>query len=159
MAGGLAHNFNNALAAILGSLEMARRKIDTPEKIKPYLETATKASIRSRDLVSQLLTYCRREAVTRRPTDLATVTTEALKLLDLTLSPQITLKHNLHAGQGMMIEADPNQIKQALLTLCNNAVQAMENKGSLLIQLNKTELTAADIPAQYSNCSPGPFFR
>jgi PAS domain S-box-containing protein len=159
MAGGLAHNFNNALAVILGSLEMAKRKIKQPEKVKGYVETATKASLHSCNLVSQILTYCRQETIKRGTTDLCTAVAETLKLLHVTLPPTITLNYHIPPERKLMVHADPNQIQQALLNLCNNAVQAMEEDGTLNIHLKKVDLQQQEIPAHYKNCSSGQFIQ
>lgn len=157
MAGGLAHNFNNALAVILGSLEMAKRKITQPEKVNGYIETATKASIHSRNLVSQILTYCRQDTIKRGTTDLCDVVAETLKLLHVTLPPAITLNYNVRPEEQLMVHADKNQVQQALLNLCNNAVQAMNEEGKLHIHLEKVDIQQHEIPVHYKNCTAGSF--
>jgi len=159
MAGGLAHNFNNALAVILGSLEMAKRKITQPEKVTGYIETATKASLHSRNLVSQILTYCRQDTIKRGTTDLCTVIAETLKLLHVTLPPTITLNYNVRPEEKLMVHADSNQIQQALLNLCNNAVQAMNEEGKLQIHLEKVDVQQYEIPVHYKNCTSGSFIK
>lgn len=156
LAGGIAHNFNNSLAAIIGSLEMARRKLDQPEKVAHYLESATKAGLRSRDLVSQILKYSRRQEQENNIIDLDQVIEETLTLVRSTLPATTELVYRPAAG--LHIKADPNQIQEALLNLCNNAVQAMEEEGRLEILLDPAELRSADIPAG-SETRPGAYAR
>ncbi len=149
MAGGIAHNFNNALAAILGSLEMAKRRLDNPGKLLHYIDTATKAALRSRDLVSQILTYSRQDASQRGPTNIALVVEETLNLIQSTLPATIELKASNDLIKGVEIIADSSQIQEALLNLCNNAVHAMDEKGTLSIHLSMAELKHRDLPADY----------
>lgn len=158
MAGGIAHNFNNNLSAILGNLEMAKRKIDEPQKTQGFLDKATKASLRARDLVLQILTYSRQDASRRETIDLSLVTEETLDLLQSTLPTSVTLDYQSPPTGTMMIYAEPSRMQEALINLCNNAVQAMDEKGRLEIRLEQVELTQNDIPAQY-NCSPGPYIQ
>lgn len=156
LAAGIAHNFNNTLAAIIGSLEMAKRKIEQPAQVLKYLETASKASLRSRDLVSQILKYSRREDHDHGPIDLSLVVEETLNLVRPTLPATTELKYR--SGQSFFIQADSNQLQEALLNLCNNAVQAMEEVGDLSIELDHVELRPEDIPP-HSECRPGTYVR
>lgn len=156
MAGGIAHNFNNTLAAILGSLEMAKRKQGQPQKLQTYLDTATTAALRSRDLVAQVLTYSRQSENRHVATDITLVIEETLNLLKLTLPTTTTLEFEDRLRSKTLIEADPNQIQEALLNLCNNAVHAMEENGTLLVRTESVELAKSDIPAQF-NRPAGPY--
>lgn len=155
LAGGVAHNFNNTLAAIIGSLELARLKVNHPEEVLRYLHIAAQASLRSRDLVSQILTYSRQGIDRKGPIDLSLITEETLNLLRSTLPATITLKFQLTASENTTIQADPSRVQEALLNLCNNAVQAMDEVGELEIQLARVELEQQDIPAEYPTCRPG----
>lgn len=156
MAGGIAHNFNNSLSVILGSLELARMKVKQPDKVLEFLNTAAKASIHARDLVKQILSYSRRDLGKKSSTDLALVTEETMKLLRSTLPTTVKVDVQYDPKIPMMILADAGQIQETLINLCNNAVQAMNEEGLLKIQLLQVEIKEAEIPAQY-DCSPGAY--
>lgn len=147
MAGGVAHNFNNSLAVIMGSLEMAQRKQSVPEKFESYIENARVATKRSRDLVSQILTYARKGDNKIVPIILGQVVDETQQLLHLTLPATVNLvyKPSLTA-HALKIEADASQIQEILLNLCNNSVHAMDEVGDLDIQLESVILEPQDIP-------------
>ncbi len=151
MAGGIAHNFNNNLAIILGNLEMAVRKQADPEALAKYLNNARIAVLRSRDLVAQILTYSHQGRKELGAVDICIVINETLNLLKSTLPASIRLLH-LSSSQSLIVNADPGQIQEALINLCNNAVCAMNEKGTLKIALERVELQACDIPAR---CSSG----
>ncbi|WP_321389758.1 PAS domain S-box protein [uncultured Desulfuromusa sp.] len=158
MAGGIAHNFNNSLAIILGSLEMAQRKFDEPEKAITFIENAQIAALRSRDLVSQIMVYSRKGISEKDKLTLTTVVDEIQKLISPTLPTTINLNISISPkASEQRVHADPSRIQEALLNLCNNAVQAMDEKGDLTITLEEVTLQQQDIPVQHQNCRPGTY--
>ena len=159
MAGGIAHNFNNSLAIVLGNLEMAQRKFADPERIRQYLENARTAVLRSRDLVNQIMTYSRKGVHDRHTVHLPLILDETLKLLRSTSPATIELSGSLALDdETMVISADPGRIQEALINLYTNAVHAIDEQGEIRISLRSVALTAQDIPARYE-CSPGRYAR
>ena len=155
MAGGVAHNFNNSLAIILGNLEMAKRRFSDPDKAHQYLDNAQKAVLLSRDLIQQILTYSRKGTHKKITIKLATMVNDVLNLLRSTIPSSIKLEFSSSDQElPSMILADPSQIHEVILNLCANAVHAMNEKGILNISVTEIDLKMADIPAQY-NCRPG----
>lgn len=155
MAGGIAHNFNNSLAIILGNLEMAKRRSSDPDKVRQYLDNAQKAILLSRDLVQQILTYSRKGSHKKITIQLSAMVDDVLNLLRSTIPSTIELEFSTSdKQQPSMILADPSQIHEVVLNLCANAVHAMNEKGILTITVTAIDLDATDIPAQY-NCLPG----
>ncbi|SDZ79702.1 PAS domain S-box-containing protein [Desulfuromusa kysingii] len=160
MAGGIAHNFNNSLAIILGNLEMAQRKFSQPEKVRNFIENAKIATLRSRDLVTQIMTYSRKGISKKDKAPLTLVTNEIQKLIGSTLPT--TINFNIvtsSKASEYRVNVDPSRIHEALLNLCNNAVQAMDEKGDLTITVQDVPLRQQDIPAQYPNCHPGDYIK
>ena len=156
MAGGIAHNFNNSLAIVLGNLEMAQRKFSQPDKVKSFIENAKIATLRSRDLVNQIMTYSRKGVSREDTVSLAMVVDEIQKLISSTLPTTVHLNINISPKASQCrVNADAGRVQEAILNLCNNAVQAMDEKGDLNISLKKVTLDQQDIPAQYQNCQPG----
>jgi PAS domain S-box-containing protein len=155
MAGGVAHNFNNSLAIILGNLEMAKRRSSDPDKVRQYLDNAQKAILLSRDLVQQILTYSRKGSHKKITIKLSTMVDDVLNLLRSTIPSTIKLEFSTSDQyQSSMILADPSQIHEVVLNLCANAAHAMNEKGILTISVTEIDLDVTDIPAQY-NCLPG----
>jgi PAS domain S-box-containing protein len=128
MAGGVAHDFNNALAAILGNLELARQDVGTDHPALVSLEEIGKASRRAKDIVQQILAFGRRQKVERKPMSLALVVVEAARLIRATLPAMISMNVNCD-GDTPAVLADATQMGQVLLNLCSNAAHAVEDMG------------------------------
>jgi len=158
MAGGIAHNFNNSLAIVLGNLEMAQRKFSQADKVKSFIENAKIATLRSRDLVNQIMTYSRKGVSKEDAVSLTVVVDEIQKLVSSTLPTTIHLNINISPQASQCrINADSGRVQEAILNLCNNAVQAMDEKGDLSFSLEKVTLDQQEIPAQYHKCQPGTY--
>ncbi|MFO7766813.1 MAG: transporter substrate-binding domain-containing protein [Pelovirga sp.] len=149
MAGGMAHNFNNNLAIILGSIELAQRRVDQQDKIAPLLDNVRTAALRSRDLVQQVLVYSRKGVVNKEQISPATVVEETVKLLKLTIPVSVQLQCRIEPDAvGLFIRGDATQIQEALINLCNNAVFAMEEKGELHIGVSRSTSSPVAVPAR-----------
>jgi len=155
MAGGMAHNFNNNLAIILGNVELAQLKQPDNSEVIPLLKNAKIAILRSRDLIQNILTYSREGTHNKLSIQLLPVINETFKLLRSTIPATVKLQQIIDdSSRNIVIKADASQIQEALINLCNNAMHAMEEKGLLQVLLSIAELQAQDIPAQYE-CRPG----
>jgi PAS domain S-box-containing protein len=155
LAGGVAHDFNNALAAITGNVELARQDVGLSHPALVSLEEIGKASRRAKDLVQQILTFGRRQKLERKPTALALVVVESARLMRATLPASVTLRVDCKADTPAVL-ADATQVKQILLNLCGNALQAvqdMERPGVIEVRLEACTLGEArgDLrPGQYA---------
>ena len=150
LAGGVAHNFNNNLAIILGNMELAQLNVRNEQKVHELLGNAKTAILRSRDLVQQILTYSRKGLNEKVLISPAVVVEETLKLLRATIPTSVTLSHDFsHEVQSVMIDADVGQVQEVLINLCTNAVQATNEAGEIRIFLDRVTLGPGDIPAQY----------
>jgi signal transduction histidine kinase/CheY-like chemotaxis protein len=126
MAGGIAHDMNNALTAILGEASMlGPRAPDARERIEDAASHAAK-------LTHQLMVFGRRETSQPRPIDLSATVRDQLKALRRLLTSEITLESSISADP-VPVVADPNQLLQVLLNLTGNARDAMEGSGTLTI--------------------------
>ena len=139
LAGGIAHDFNNILAAIMGNLELALVAND-PEKVKVFLQSALTASVRSKDLVGQILSLSRRSPKEKHPLQVSLLVKEALKLLRASIPSTIAIKQQLDSDSTIL--ADSTQIHQVVMNLCTNGYQAMEDTGGeLSIILREEDVT------------------
>ncbi len=159
MAGGMAHNFNNNLSIILGNIELLQMKTHHNTETDECLSNAKTAVLRSRDLITQILSYSRqgnKEKTTIQP---YLIINETIKLLNSTLPATIKLQQHISDNShNLTIHADPSQIQECLINLCNNAMHAMDEKGDLTISLTSVNLQQQDIPAQYA-APPGRYVK
>ncbi|MFW6357514.1 MAG: ATP-binding protein, partial [bacterium] len=134
LAGGIAHDFNNILASIMGFTEMAQIKSRTGRPVQRDLEMVLKASVRARDLVKQILTFCRKHEQHKQIVHLRPLIKECAKMLRATIPTTIDICLEL-GREGDVVFADPVQMHQVMTNLCSNAAQAMPNGGVLTIIL------------------------
>lgn len=125
LAGGVAHDFNNIVAAIIGNVELALDDVPAEGPARTSLMEIRKASRRARDLVQQILAFSRRQLLERQVIELQSVVDESVRLLRATLPAGVELC--THVGPGVpRVLADGTQIEQVLLNLCTNAWQAVQ---------------------------------
>lgn len=159
MAGGIAHNFNNNLSIIMGNLELANLKIERKIPIQNHLEQAMIATRRSSELVRQIMTYSRQSTFDKSQISMLDIVEETLKLLRSTMPTSVELQVQIPAELTQVyICGDSGRIQEALINLCNNAVQAMEEKGVLQIELTRMLLAQTDIP-RHEPCLAGNYLR
>jgi PAS domain S-box-containing protein len=133
LAGGVAHDFNNMLSAILGHAELAMLDCDPEASVYAALERITEAAHRSGDLVRQLLAFARKQTVTPKVLDLNRSLGDMLKMLERLIGEQIVLNW-LPAGDLWPVKIDPSQLDQVLANLCINARDAIKTTGKITIE-------------------------
>jgi two-component system cell cycle sensor histidine kinase/response regulator CckA len=139
MAGGIAHDFNNIISAILGNVTLASQDVGVDGSAAVCLGEIDKAGRRARDLVRQILTFSRNEAPRRVPLQLADVIQETVRLLRVTLPPQIELQVD-SATDTPLVLADATQVEQVLLNLCTNAIHAIGTRaGQIRVELRHNQ--------------------
>ena len=157
MAGGIAHNFNNALAIIIGNIELAKFKIQPGTDETHCLDQALIAAQKSTELVRQIMTFSRQDLHDKVPIQIAQVVNETFELLKSTIPANIDLQCEIStAGLNATISADASRIREALVHLCNNAVQAVEGQGTVKISLITVALQPKDISVPFK-CAAGTF--
>lgn len=159
LAGGVAHDFNNILAAIVGFGELSLLQAKSNDPVRDDIAQILKAAYRARDLVQQILAFSRRAVQERKPVDLASVIQDALKLIRATTPANIELRF-APAPEGCTVLADVTQVHQVLMNLCANARWAVRSKPSGLIQieLERAELVRP-LSARDTTLAAGPYVR
>jgi signal transduction histidine kinase len=142
LTGGVAHDFNNLLTAVLGNLELLRKRLPHDPATERLLDGATQGAQRGAALTQRLLAFARRQALQPRPTDLAELVRGLADLLHRSLGPTIEIAFDLPASLPPA-STDPNQIELALLNLAVNARDAMPDGGKLTISLSLEQAPAA----------------
>jgi two-component system cell cycle sensor histidine kinase/response regulator CckA len=127
LAGGVAHDFNNIIAAISGNVELARQDVGDEHPAQQSLEEIRKASLRAKQLIQQILSFGRRQVTQRSVISLAPVVEESMRLLRVTLPAGVGLTVHCDADVPAVL-ADAAQIEQVLLNLCTNAWHATEGQ-------------------------------
>lgn len=125
LAGGVAHDFNNIIATILGNADLMRQDVADNRGAMASVDEIRKAGSRARDLVQQILSFSRRRPTVRRVIALGPVIEEAARLLRATLPARISLAVQCAADLPAAM-ADATQIEQAVINLATNSMQAMQ---------------------------------
>lgn len=148
LAGGIAHDFNNLLTAILGNVSLARMALDDPDEVARKLEEAEKASFRARALTQQLLTFAKGGRPVKKLVDVARILRE---VVDFVLSGgKVRCEFRIRSDL-WPVEADPEQLAQALSNIALNAQQAMPSGGSITVAASNLDL-AVDTPPVTAGC-------
>ncbi len=141
LAGGVAHDFNNILTAILGYTDLALATLKPGESIRADLEAIHKAGERAASLTRQLLAFSRRQLMQPKVLNLNAIVRDMDDMLRRLVGEDIELSTEL-APQLGSVKADPSQIEQVILNLVVNARDAMPRGGKLFIQTANVELSS-----------------
>ncbi len=134
LTGGIAHDFNNLLQVIIGNLEMLqRRDLAFGDDARRMLTTAARGADRAATLTSRLLAFARRQPLDPKPFDVNKLVTNMSELLRRVLGERIQVETVLAAGT-WRVNADVNQLENALVNLVVNARDAMPQGGKLTIE-------------------------
>ena len=155
LAGGVAHDFNNMLLAILGYVGIALQQVDRSLPLHADLLEIQKAARRSADLTRQLLAFARRQTIRPRMLDLNATIQGTLGMLHRLIGENIELAWNPHPDL-WRLNIDPSQIDQILANLCVNARDAIEGVGRLIIETDNVHLDEAYCE-EHSDCAPGDY--
>lgn len=147
LAGGVAHEFNNLLQAVLGSAELLRMAIDRDSAEQSEIQSILDAAKRGGTLTRQMLTFSRRGALwtEKLPVNLNDIVTNVRTMLNRTLPKNITIRLEL-APDLKKIKADADQLQQVLVNLAMNSVQAMPNGGEINIRTSNCARTKTNTP-------------
>ena len=130
LSAGIAHDFNNILAVLLGNVQLALDDVPQESRSRKNIDEMIKAILRARDMVKQILTFCRREEQLRRPLSLSPVVKESIKFLRSSIPATIEILENVNETDH--VNADPTQISQVLMNLGSNAAHAMKDRTGVL---------------------------
>jgi len=142
LTGGIAHDFNNMLTTIMGSLELLQLRAVLDERAGRLASNALDGSRRAARLVSQLLSFSRRQMLMPETLSIGQVVAGIRDLLAQTLGERVTL-HVEEAPGVWPALADRNQVESALLNLTINARDAIEGTGEVTIAIANRTLDRA----------------
>lgn len=151
LTGGVAHDFNNLLTAVMGSLELLRKRVPDDVRALRLIDAATQGAERGASLTRRMLAFARQQDLRTTPTDLGSLLLGMRDLLDRSLGPQINL--SLQLGERLPPAlVDANQVELAILNLAINARDAMPEGGEISIAIDQA--TAA-----HDGLAPGAYLR
>ena len=133
LTGGVAHDFNNLLMAVLGSLELLKKRLPPEdERSHRLLDNATQGAERGAALTQRLLAFARRQELRPQSVSLPDLLQGMQDLLERAVGPGVEIKTSI-PGQLAPARVDANQLELALLNLAVNARDAMPTGGTLSI--------------------------
>lgn len=124
LVGGIAHDFNNMLAAMQGNIYLAKMEVEPRSMASERLNNIEKLGERAAEMVQQLLTFARKDAVSRRNLVLNSFIKEAYKLVGAAIPENID-HQSVVCDELLIIHGDATQLQQVLMNLLNNAVDAV----------------------------------
>jgi PAS domain S-box-containing protein len=149
LTGGVAHDFNNLLMAVIGSLELLRRRMPDEPQLTRLVDNAMAGAQRGASLTQRMLAFARRQQLDTKPLDLPVVVRSMTDFLTRSIGPGVRIETHfpLKLARAM---ADENQLELAILNLCVNARDAMDGNGTLVISAEERRIedgNAVGLPA------------
>jgi signal transduction histidine kinase/CheY-like chemotaxis protein len=155
LAGGVAHDFNNMLQAILGNVTMALENKSASAALSEHLVEIQKAAQRSADLTRQLLAFARKQTVNPKILDLNDTLSGMLKMLRRLIGEDIQLAWQ--PGPNLWpVKLDPSQLDQVLANLAVNARDAIRGVGKITIETSNAKLAESHAP-EFLDMTPGEY--
>ncbi|BBO11711.1 ATP-binding protein [Bradyrhizobium sp. TM102] len=143
LTGGVAHDFNNVLTVITGTIEIIQEGLADKPEFAAIAQLIDDAAARGAEITSQLLTFARRQPLEPREIDVNALVIETAKLLRPILGAHIEIVTRL-ADDAWSAMADPSQLSSAIVNLAVNARDAMPGGGKLTIETANRELDDTD---------------
>ncbi len=132
LTGGIAHDFNNLLTAILGSLELVRKRLPDDPKTYALVDNATQGALRGAALIQRMLAFARRQDLNPEPVAVSSLVEGMTHLLQTSVGPSILIQTHIPAALSL-VQVDVNQLELALLNLGVNGRDAMPTGGRLVM--------------------------
>lgn len=136
LAGGVAHDFNNILSAIMGYSNLIQIKIPPDDPVRKYADQIVASAGKAAILTQSLLAFSRKQIIDPKPLDVNTAITGTKKLLSRLITEDIILKTDL-CPEPLVVMADLVQIDQVLMNLVANARDAMPTGGMVTISTRR----------------------
>lgn len=156
LAGGVAHDFNNMLAGIIGNAELLTIKLLGEKELSKYVNNIANAAEHAAVLTRQLLTFARKGQMLRQPVDIHKLIIDTCSILEKTIDRRIKVKW--HFGCPLpIVTGDPSQLENMLLNLGVNARDAMPKGGVLTFSTQEKSLDADYIASRGYFIEPGKY--
>ena len=154
LAGGVAHEFNNALMGVMGNIELLKMELPEDERRAKYFEAMNESGHRMSRLTDQLLAYSEGGKYNAKNLKLDDFTIETLPILQHNLSPEVRVE--THFSKVSYIRADYAQMQMVLSAIVANSNEAIEDEGIIKITAENKDVDS-DSPKQHPGLKPGPY--
>jgi len=154
LTGGVAHDFNNILTVITGTIEILAEAVAKDPQAAAITKMIDDAAARGAQLTQGLLAFARKQPLQPREVDVNSLIADTAKLLRPTLGAQIQIE-SVFEDEACVAIVDPNQLTTAILNLALNARDAMPNGGKLILRTGATFLDKAY--ADVNDITPGSY--
>lgn len=144
LTGGIAHDFNNILASVMGYTEFLLEDLDPKSKEYGFVENIMKGGHQARDLIDQILTFSRKSEAGQDVIDITDLIDELTSILQASIPPSVSVNIQM-PEQGLYTAVNQTQIRQLVMNLCVNAIDAMDGEGRL--KISAAPVSNDDIPA------------
>ena len=134
LTGGVAHDFNNLLMAVMGNLDLLRKRLPNDPRLHRLVDGALQGAERGASLTQRLLAFARQQDLRAVPVDLRALIQGMSNLLERSLGPRVALRLDIPEGLPPA-RIDANQLELAILNLAINARDAMPDGGSIEIKV------------------------
>ncbi len=146
LSGGIAHDFNNLLMVILGSLELAGKRLPDDPRVSRLITNAAEAARRGAALTQRMLAFARHQDLNLRPVNVPVLVHGMTHLLQSSIGPSVRIETQFPLPLSL-VHADANQLEMALLNLAVNARDAMTDGGTILIAARDVDLATGAMEA------------
>ena len=152
LTGGVAHDFNNLLTAILGSLELALKRLPDDPKVRILIDNAIQGAQRGATLTQRMLAFARRQELKTEAIDAPALVRGMAELLQRSLGPSTRIETHFPLTMAR-VQADANQLEMALMNLVVNARDAMPRGGAIILAAREETVS----PGQTHPLPPGAY--
>ena len=152
LTGGIAHDFNNLLTAVLGSLELLRKRLPDDPKSIALLENAAQGAQRGTNLTKRMLAFARNYELNKEVVGIPDLVRGMTELLQRSLGPTFNLETHFPLTL-KPVEVDSNQLELALLNLTLNARDAMSDGGDIILAAREENVTDVTLDRKLANIS------
>ncbi|MGD9217231.1 MAG: response regulator, partial [Desulfobacteraceae bacterium] len=146
LAGGIAHEFNNALAVVAGNIELLQMGLPDHESVLKFSQVAKASVRRMSNLTNQLLSYARGGKYRSENINLSDFAKDTLAIIKHDLDPKISIETDL-SNNISHVNADTTQLQTVLSVIVNNAIEATEGQGHLRVTTGDTTIGKEDAGA------------
>jgi PAS domain S-box-containing protein len=155
LTAGIAHDFNNLLMVINGYADQLQDEMRPEDPLRKPIDKIAQAGWHAADLVSQLMSFSRKQIMQPKTLNLSQVVADIHTMLQRTIGEDIQMETKLAANL-WSVEADPSQLQQVLVNLVVNARDAMPGGGTLTIETSNTSLNE-EFSADHIDVCPGDY--
>lgn len=144
LVGGIAHDFNNMLVGITGNIFVAKDSVSDRPDVLERLEAAEELGFRAADMVSQLMTFARKDRVEMKPFDFTAFMKEAFRLSRVSIPESVSITASFPDDE-LIIRGDKTQLQQGLMNLLSNAYDALQGCKEPAINIKVEEFEAGSV--------------